>query len=102
MVLSNKNIDDHTVRKELRNLHRCPICNEKVRIGIEKSTLESLLQEEVFPYPHLHIHGNPLHGVLFYVDKDLRVRSCSAIKSLEFSRDSLTFQELLKKWSNPY
>jgi len=102
MVLSNRNTKNQNIKKELRNIHRCPICNKKVKIGIEKSTLEVLEQEEMFPYPHLHIHGNPLHGVLFYIDGDLRVRSCSAIKSLEFSRDSKTFQELLKKWSNPY
>jgi len=102
MILSNRDIDNKTVRKELRNLHRCPICNKKVKIGIEKSILEIVEREEMFPYPHLHIHGDPLHGVLFYIDRDLRVRSCSPIKSLEFSRDSDTFQELLKKWSNPY
>lgn len=102
MVLTNKEINNQKVRKELCNLHRCPICNERIKIGIEKNTLEMLEQGEMVPYPHLHIHGTPLHGVLFYIDRDLRVRSCSAINSVEFSRDSNTFQELLKKWSNPY
>lgn len=102
MIIPNKDINNQIIRKEVRNLHKCPICNKKIKIGIEKSILEVLEDEESYPYPHLHIHGDPLHAVIFYIDRDLRVRSTSAIRSLEFSRDSHTFQELLKKWSNPY
>ena len=102
MVLSNKDINNHPIRKEISSLHRCPICKKRVEIGVEKSVLKQLEEEEVFPYPHLHIHGDPLHAALFYIDRDLKVRSCSTIKSIEFSRDLGTFQELLKKWSNPY
>jgi len=102
MTLSGKDINEKIIRKKVRSLHRCPICNEKIEIGIEKSVLEQLEQEEMFPYPHLHIHGSPLHAVLLYIDRQMKVRSCSAIQSLELSRDSNTFQELLKKWANPY
>jgi len=78
----------------------CPICKEKIEIGIEASAIRKLNSESYFPYPHLHIHKD--HALVCYIDKDLHIRSFEPIKSVEISRDSETFQNLVKKWSNPY
>ncbi|TXT61055.1 MAG: hypothetical protein BAJALOKI2v1_50023 [Promethearchaeota archaeon] len=90
------------VKKAVKNAHRCPECNKMIDLGIEQELLEYLNKEEKFPYPHLHIHGDPLHGMLCYVDKDLRVRGISVVKSIEISRDSASFNEFFKKWASPY
>ncbi|KKM72221.1 hypothetical protein LCGC14_1422720, partial [marine sediment metagenome] len=40
--------------------------------------------------------------LICYVNKDLRVRNIGVIKSIEISRNSETFTQLMKKWTNPY
>lgn len=90
------------VKQSVKNHHICPLCKEKIEIGVEKETLERLYIADKFPYPHVHIHGDPLHAMLCYIDKDMVIRSTGTIKSIEISRDSETLNLLLKKWSNPY
>lgn len=90
------------IKQNVKNFHICPFCKKKVEIGIEINDLNQLNKEEYFPYPHLHLHGNPLHGMLFYIDKNLDIRSIAVIKSIEISRDSETFSQAIKKWCNPF
>ena len=93
MVLSgNKN--KYTIKRNVKNIHKCPLCNEKIEVGIEIDTLINLNEKNSFPYPHIHIHGNPLHAMLCYIDKNLTIRSKGVIKSIEISRDSTTFSHL--------
>ncbi len=83
-------------------LPTCPVCEKQFNIGIEIKVIKKLNVESNFPYPHLHLHGDPLHAMVCYVDKQLKIRSVMGIKSIEISRDSLTFGQMLKKWSNPF
>ena len=93
-----KNVSE--VKKDVSLLHRCPFCGEQVKIGLELGTLEKLKNDRRLPYPHLNIHGDPLHAMLCYIDKDLNVRNVGSIESIEIRRDSETMQQLMKKWSN--
>lgn len=102
MINSRYNSAFGTVKEKLKNSHMCPECHQKIDLGVERETLQCLIEEEKFPYPHIHIHGDPLHAMLCYIDKDLRVRGISVVKSIEISRDSASFNEFFKKWSNPY
>ena len=90
------------IKQNVKNFHICPFCRKSVEIGIEMDDIIQLNREEYFPYPHLHLHGNPLHGILFYIDKNLDIRSVTVIKSIEISRDSETFSQIIKKRCNPF
>jgi hypothetical protein len=103
MTLSNNKIKNlGEIKQNVKNFHICPLCKEKIEIGIEAETLEILIEKDHFPYPHIHLHGYPLHAMLCYIDKNLTIRSVGGIKSIEISRDSETFGQIVKKWSNPY
>ena len=90
------------VKKTVDRFHQCPVCGKKIELGVELDVLIKANEEQYFPYPHLHLHGNPLHAMLCYIDKDLKIRNIGKIKSIEISRDSETFSQIMKKWSNPY
>jgi len=100
MASKIKNIGE--IKQNTRNLHICPLCKKQVEIGVELDTLKKLKESNLFPYPHIHLHGEPLHGLLCYIDKDLNIRSKGVVKSIEISRDSKTLGQIMKKWSNPY
>ncbi|MHA1437375.1 MAG: hypothetical protein ACTSPD_07330 [Promethearchaeota archaeon] len=103
MVQSSKNIKKFgEIKCNVKNIHICPYCKEKIEIGIENNVLKKLCEAEYFPYPHIHLHGNPLHAMLCYIDKDLRIRNIGVVKSIEIVRNSETFSQIMKKWSNPY
>jgi hypothetical protein len=100
MVLSSQNstsIEKH----RLRNISLCPFCHEKITLGIEQGFLNSLSKESHSIYSHIHLHGNPLHAMVCYIDKNFEVRSIEVVKSIEIERKSDTFQQFLQKWSNP-
>lgn len=94
-----KNIGE--IKWDVKDHFTCPVCGEKVRLGVEVEALQKAREEEYYPYPHVYLHGDPLHAILCYIDKDHNVRGTSPIKSIEISRDSTTFQQIMKKWSNP-
>jgi hypothetical protein len=103
MTISQKRIKNPgEIKQNVKNIHVCPSCKEKIEIGIEAETLNKLLKKDHFPYPHIHLHGYPLHAMLCYIDKNLTIRNVGAIKSIEISRDSETFSQIVRKWSNPY
>ena len=103
MVLTNKTVKNvGEVKHNVKNYHECPLCKEKFELGIEWDTLQKLHDDKFFPYPHIHLHGDPIHAMLVYIDKDMCIRGISKIKSIEISRDSVTFQQIMKKWSNPF
>jgi len=101
MGVTGKQISDQ-MKIEVRNAHRCPICGKRFQISIEKQKYLELIDEGNFPYPHLHLHGDPLHAMICYVDAHLRIRSIDCVQSVEIFRDSITFTQLAKKWSNPF
>ena len=80
--------DVREVKKDVSVLHKCPFCGEQVKIGIELGTLERLKNDRRLPYPHLNIHGKPLHAMLCYIDTNLQVRNVGSIESIEIRLDS--------------
>ena len=89
------------IKQNPKNLHVCPICKGKFKIGVEYAIKTKLHGTQRFPYPHIHLHGNPLHGMLCYLDSEFKIRSVSGIESIEVLRDSDTLNQVMKKWSNP-
>lgn len=67
----------------IRNQQKCPLCKKNFTISVKSGLLKQIKKEMRFPYAHLHVHGNPLHAMLCYIDNDLRVRSIKIIKSID-------------------
>ncbi|MFX1504343.1 MAG: hypothetical protein ACFFDH_25510 [Promethearchaeota archaeon] len=88
------------VKKDVQKLIICPYCEEPVKIGIENNIINDT-NRGIF-FPHIHLHGDPLHALICYISPDFEVRNVSVIKSIEISRDSTTFSQIMKKWTNPY
>ena len=102
VVVYGKIKDVDHVKKKLDQVVRCPKCDKEIKIGIELEVVNKLSALKNIYFPHIHLHGNPLHAMLVYIDKDHKIRSTGVIKSIEISRDSTTFSHLMRKWSNPY
>jgi hypothetical protein len=90
------------VKKSIDKLVKCPKCNKKVKIGIELNVIKNhnLLNNVYFP--HIHLHGKPLHALLCYINSEIKLRNVAVIESIEISRDSTTLRQFLEKWTNPY
>ena len=78
---------------------KCRVCNKNIQFGVELGFLKNVKR---FPYPHIILHGNPLHALVVYIDADFRVRGIETASSIEIQRNSETFSQIMKKWSNPY
>ena len=89
----------YEVKQTLKFSRQCPICQQSITFGIERSIIE---QAEHFPFTHCVIHGNPLHIFIVYVDKELKIRGAETATSIEILRDGQTFTQLMQKWSNPF
>jgi hypothetical protein len=94
--IRNKEVVKHTSKKSIV----CPLCKKTIQIGIENSIIKG--NRDDVHLPHLHLHGNPLHALICYLNSRLDIRNIGVIKSIEISRDSETFTQLMKKWTNPY
>ncbi len=102
MVVRRDRINSGEIKKNVKNFHICPLCKKEFEIGVELDTLKKVNEARHFPYPHIHLHGDPLHAMLVYIDANLTIRNVGSIKSIEVSRDSETLSQLMKKWSNVY
>ena len=78
---------------------KCPVCHKEIHFGVEHGILEKVNR---YPYPHIILHGNPLHALVVYIDADFRIRGIETAQSIEIQRNSETFSQIIKKWSNPY
>jgi len=78
----------------------CPMCQQNIELGIELNVIRE--GKSPIYFPHIHLHGDPLHALICYINSELNVRNVGVIKSIEISRDSDTFSQLMKKWTNPY
>ena len=99
VIVFGKIKDIKEVKKNSQNVI-CPLCNEKFSIGVEFSITQTSNNDIYFP--HIHLHGDPLHALICYINSELKIRNIGVIKSIEISRDSKTFAQLMKKWTNPY
>ncbi len=101
MTISRDPKSIQNVKQKVKNVHECPACGEKNEIGIELDILNEFNEEHRFPYAHLNLHGDPLHAVIFYMNRHLTVRGTQVVKSVELSRDSSTFNQIPKRLLNP-
>ena len=86
----------HTCRRSII----CPLCKKQIIVGVENCILKNKRND--IHLPHIHLHGDPLHAIICYLNSKLDIRNIGVIKSIEISRDSETFTQLMKKWTNPY
>jgi hypothetical protein len=97
---SNKHsLYSHLIKKTSKFMFPCQTCGKELKFGIEQRVLSEITN---FPFAHAIIHGNPLHCMVVYIDKNFHVRGGEIVNSLEILRDQETFGQLLKKWSNPF
>ncbi|NVM34408.1 MAG: hypothetical protein HWN81_02355 [Candidatus Lokiarchaeota archaeon] len=76
------------------------MCQQSIELGIELNIINH--GDSHIYFPHIHLHGNPIHALICYINSELNVRNVGVIKSIEISRDSETFGQFMKKWTNPY
>ncbi|MBD3338319.1 MAG: hypothetical protein GF353_04390 [Candidatus Lokiarchaeota archaeon] len=72
-----------TLNSGVKNLHKCPVCGEQIKLSVKNETLDSFKLNDRDLFPHINIHGNPQHAILCYIDKDRRVRSLTSVQSVE-------------------
>jgi len=102
VVVYGKIKDAKHIKKKLDQLVRCPKCGKEIKIGVELEVVNKLNSLRNIYFPHIHLHGEPLHALLCYLNSELKVRNIGIIESIEISRDSVTFMRFLEKWMNPY
>lgn len=105
MAVNNKDNLSETESSEgtdegAKDTHRCPLCGKNLRVKIDLEEIKRTSNDNGYPFPHLHLHGSPLHAMLCYVDKQGNVRTSGFVRSIAISRNSDTFQQLTKKFSN--
>jgi hypothetical protein len=89
----------HPVRRSIAVAVTCPICSHHLKINMDRALFA---QATMFPVSHLVLHGTPLHALIVYLDADFKVRGAEGCHSIEIVRDSASFSQLVKIWSNPF
>ena len=87
------------ITKEISTLHKCPVCSKDIAVRIEYETLKKVKE---FPLTHIVLHGDPIHALIVYIDRQFNIRSVEGCNSFNIERDSTSFQQIVKKWSNPF
>ncbi len=80
----------------LRFQSKCDICGQSFTVKVAS---EELAAAKRYPFTHLILHGNPIHCLVVYVDKNGAVRGSDSSTSIQIDRTSATFQELVRWWS---
>lgn len=99
VVVFGKIKDVKEVKRKAQKV-TCPMCKQVIYLGIEVNILTQVSSSIYFP--HIHLHGDPIHALICYINSERKLRNIGVIKSIEISRDSQTFAQLMKKWTNPY
>ncbi|MFX1572788.1 MAG: hypothetical protein ACFFB0_08565 [Promethearchaeota archaeon] len=102
IIVSGKIKNKAEVKRKAKKPILCPLCQEKIEIGVENSVVKDISLSNLVYFPHIHIHGNPLHALICYLNSKLETRNIGIIKSIEISRDSDTLKQVMNKWTNPY
>ena len=97
--ISNERIAMNTLKKKLKYSIECPVCGKRQKVGVELGFLRDVNQ---YPFTHIHLHGNPLHAMIIYIDRQNNVRSVESGSSIEIKCSGETFTQIMKKWSNPF
>ena len=88
-----------TEKNNIKKLVVCPLCKKNIEIYVGSEDFKHARENHIFALQHIHLHGSPLHALVCFVDHHSCVRAIDVIQSVEISRDSDTFHEMLKKWS---
>ena len=59
---------------------KCPVCHSHLEFCLKKDVISQIKH---FPFPHLILHGDPLHAIVLYIDRNLTVRGWESVESLE-------------------
>ena len=102
VIVYGKIKDKSIVKKKSDKIIRCPKCNKEVKIGIELEVIKKQKFLKNVYFPHIYLHGEPIHALLCYLNSELKIRNIGVIESIEISRDSNTFMQFLEKWMNPF
>ncbi len=97
MVIKSPSV--HPLKQETRHPVKCPVCGETIKIGVEDKYEP---EGGRYPFPHIVLHGNPLHALVAYIDKHGNVRGVEASGSVEIKQGQAVLSDLLAKWSNPF
>ncbi|MHA1339126.1 MAG: V4R domain-containing protein [Promethearchaeota archaeon] len=62
----------------------CKSCNTNIKFKLPEKILEG---KTSFPVTYRYIHGNPIHSVTVYVDKDFKIRGIEHGDSLDLSKE---------------
>jgi hypothetical protein len=92
-ISSTKNSIIPSIKRNIQGFVTCPICNQKFKIQIDDEKIDNFLNvndgSNLSLFSHIHLHGNPIHAIVCYIDRDLRIRNVYSIKSIEIlSNDS--------------
>ncbi|MHA1682421.1 MAG: hypothetical protein ACTSUE_15900 [Promethearchaeota archaeon] len=75
---------------------RCSVCGQEFKVHVTSMMLD---EAPSYPFPHVILHGSPIHAHVVYIDKQGRVRGGMSSTSLQIDKTSSTFQELVKWWT---
>ena len=87
MAAESRKTDQAPSRERvMKKLIPCPLCSERITLSVDDVKKLEVKESRNGLYPHIHVHGDPRHAVLFYLDKNLNVRNSYGIKSVEISK----------------
>lgn len=96
-ISTTKNSIIPSIKRNIQGFVTCPICNQKFKIQIDDDKLDNFLntneESNLSLLSHIHLHGNPIHAIICYIDKDLRVRNVYSIKSIEILRNNSNIKD---------
>jgi len=99
MVIQNIENQLLKFRKYTNYEIECPICKEKMNIGVELGDLNNVKN---FPFTHILVHGEPIHAIITYIDSQFKVRGVEGSQLIKFEKSSNIVKQIIEKWSNPF
>lgn len=80
----------------LRHRTTCRTCGASFTVSV---TSEMMASARGYPFPHVLLHGSPIHAHVVYVDKNGSIRGSESSESIQIDKTSATFQELVRWWA---
>ncbi len=88
---------------EVSGLCKCPICGDRFTISIPKIIFEKFKSDEgKCLLSHIHLHGNPCHGLELQLDKNLKVRHSYAVNSIQINQNYENLAGIMKLWTKRF
>ena len=77
MSITNLTPDDVTI------LIFCKTCQTEIEVTIHRAVIDNA---KSYPIGHLHLHGNPPHGLTLYIDRHYGVRGTELSEALTIEK----------------